>query len=271
MLSLIDQAIAYSGCSRNIAQLFKRKWKSHLYGILPHPTEAKVLMLNEGNTWFLPHVCLNQDIYHNDIELIKETIGKELRISVNVLVNVLYYASYRYDKSKRQIHGVYVLEQDGSVTELDKGSWIDLDTLKGLSLKLAEHKPLIEKYLTEIESGNIPEIRPPWSRAGWFNCASQWIEQELSKLNYQRLSPPECIKSWGISCVLRVNTSEGNIYLKEASTLPLFCDEPLFTRELASLFPKHIPTVLSVNLESHWMLLADFGEPIGRGAPVKLF
>ena len=157
-----------------------------------------------------------------------------------------------------------------SIAELNFGSWTDLETLKNLFLKLPEYKSAIEEYLTEIESGDIPEVRSPWARAGWLSSATQWIEAQLSELNYKQLAPVECIKNWGISCVLRVSTDCGNLYLKEASTLPLFCNEPVVTSELAKLFPEHIPTVLSIDSERHWMLLADFGKPIGRDALIKV-
>lgn len=142
--------------------------------------------------------------------------------------------------------------------------------MRNLSLKLPEHKSVIEEYLIEIESGDISEVRSPWAKTGWFDSACQWINQQLSELNYQQLAPVECIKTWGISCILRVGTNNGNLYLKEASTLPLFCNEPVVTKELAKIFPEHIPTVLSINSERHWMLLADFGEPIGRNSSVKV-
>ncbi|MEO1378416.1 MAG: aminoglycoside phosphotransferase family protein, partial [Cyanobacteria bacterium J06635_10] len=249
-----------------IPNFLQRKWSSHLYAILPHPTEAKVLMLSNQAGWFLPDVRLDCDIYCDDFGDIKQAFEQKLGISVNAL----YYAQNNYDKSKREIHGVYVLEQNDSITELKAGSWIDLENLRNLSLKLPEHKSVIEEYLIEIESGDIPELRPPWARRGWFKSATRWIEEQLLEFNYQQLAPVECIKSWGISCVLKVSTTAGNLYLKEASTLPLFCDEPVVTTELKKLFPEHIPTVLSINSERHWMLLADFGEPIGRKPAFKL-
>ncbi|MDJ0736457.1 MAG: aminoglycoside phosphotransferase family protein [Nostocaceae cyanobacterium] len=255
--------------NRVIDRFFKRKWESYFYGILPHPSKPRVLMLSNQGNWFLPYVRVNQGISYSDFGVIKKVIEQEVGISVNIL----YYACYHYNKSKRQVHGVYVLEEDGSdgsIEELKEGSWIDLETLRNLSLIIPEHKSIIEEYLIEIGSGNIPELRPPWAKSGWFGCATQWVEEQLLALNYQQLSPVECMKSWGISCILRVSTNKGNIYLKEASTLPLFCHEPAVTTELANLFPEHIPTVLSIDTKRHWMLLADFGKPIGRNAPVKL-
>lgn len=252
--------------SQGIANFFKGKRESYVYVILPHPTETKILMQLDREGWFLPVVRINQAIDYYDFGTIKEKIGESLGISVNLL----YSVSQHYDKLKRQIHSVYVLEQDGSIKELQDGSWISLERLSNLSLKQPEQKSIIEEYLTEIERKNIPELRPPWARKGWFNSATQWIEKQLGELNHKPLSSVNSIKSWGLSCVLRVSTTAGNIYLKEASRLPLFCDEPVVTAKLANLFPEHIPMVLRINTERNWMLLADFGQPIGRNAPLKV-
>ncbi|MDY6902682.1 MAG: aminoglycoside phosphotransferase family protein [Cyanobacteriota bacterium] len=247
-------------------KFINRKWKSHLYAILPHPTEAKVLMLSNKTGCSLPHVCVNDDLECDEIPVIKKELEQKLGISINIL----YCANNNYDESKREINSVYVLENNDSITKLKEGSWTDLETLRNLSLKLPEHKSIIEEYLTEIENNNIPELRPPWAKTDWFDSASEWVEAQLLDLNYQQLAPVECLKTWGISCILRVSTNHGNLYLKEASTLPLFCKEPVVTNELKKLFPENIPTVLSINSDCHWMLLADFGEPIGRNSPVKI-
>ena len=249
-----------------LAKFFQPKWKSYIYTILPHPHEAKVLILSEDGNYFLPHVLVNDSIDFENLTIIKSQIEPKLKFSVNIL----YYADLDYDKSKHQINCIYVLERDVAFAEITEGDWIDLQVLRNLPLKFPKHKSIIETYLLEIESGNIPELRPPWAREGWLQSATQWIDEQLLELKYQRISPVECIKSWGISCVLRVNTTGGKIYLKEASTLPLFCNEPVVTPELANLFSPHIPHVLGVDTQRHWMLLADFGEPIGRNSPVKL-
>lgn len=249
-----------------VTNFFQPKWKSDIYTILPHPTEAKVLMLSKDGSYFLPHVRVAESIDAEDLISIKSQIEPELGFSVNIL----YYARVDYDKSQRQINCIYVLERDAAFAEFPEGNWINLSALKNLPLKFPEHKSVIETYLTEIASGDIPELRPPWAREGWLQSATQWIDEQLLELNYQRLSPVECIKNWSISCVLRVNTTGGNLYLKEASRLPLFCDEPVVTAELENLFSPHISHVLTVDSQRHWMLLADFGEPVGRNAPIKL-
>jgi Phosphotransferase enzyme family len=238
----------------------------YLHVIIPHPTEAKVLMQLENGSYFLSYVHVNKSIDDEYFVAIKSEIEAKFGFSVNIL----YYASQNYDESRRRGNYIYVLEPDASIQEVKEGNWVDLETLRHISLKIPEHFAVIETYLTEVESGNIPELRPPWARVGWFKSATQWIDEQLLELNYQRLCSVECIKNWCISCVLRVNTTGGNIYLKEASTLPLFCNEPVVTKELANIFPAHIPNVLSIDTRRHWMLLSDFGEPVGREAPIEL-
>lgn len=255
-----------SSVKQAIIKLFQPKWQSFFYTILPHPTEAKVLMLFDGSGYFLPYTHKNEDIYYDDFITIKEELEKRLSFQFNIL----YYASRNSDKLKRQNHAIYILEHHLSIEAIKEGSWIDLDTLENLTLKQPEHKLVIQEYLTEVNSGNIPELRPQWARKGWFDSASKWIKEQLLQLNYQQTSSIECIRSWGMSCVLRVNATAGYIYMKESSTLPLFCNEPLVTSELSNLFPENIPVVLAIESQRHWMLLADFGEAVGRKAPVKV-
>ncbi|WP_100902570.1 hypothetical protein [Nostoc flagelliforme] len=61
-----------------IAKFFQPKWESYLYVILPHPTEAKILMLSERGSYFLPHVRVNKSIDYANFITIKSEIEPEL-------------------------------------------------------------------------------------------------------------------------------------------------------------------------------------------------
>ena len=241
-------------------------WKSHFYALLLHPTEAKVLIRLSNNNCCLPRIKINQGIWLSNFQAIKDAMEQELSISVNVL----HYASYQVDKGQRKIQGIYVLEKHNPIEKIKVGTWCDLETLRSPSFTCLEQKSIVEEYLIELESSNIPKLRPPWAQPGWFSEASAWIEAQLVKFEYQQIAPVEYVKSWSISCILRVKTTTGTIYLKQASTLPLFCDEPVVTAELANLFPNHIPTVISIDRQRHWMLLADFGKPINGNVSFKV-
>ena len=113
-------------------------------------------------------------------------------------------------------------------------------------------------------------LRPPWARVGWFAQAAAWTRSELVRLGYSLTVPVEQVRSWGISCILRARTASGDVYFKIASSPPLFVHEPRLMRGLSGLYPDHIPAPLSIDEPRRWMLLADFGAAIGRGAPVDV-
>ena len=99
-------------------KFINRKWKSHLYAILPHPTEAKVLILANKTGCSLPHVCANDDLECDEIPVIKKELEQKLGISINIL----YCAENNLNKLKRETNSVYVVENNHSITKLDTGS-----------------------------------------------------------------------------------------------------------------------------------------------------
>lgn len=246
--------------------LFK-SWKSHFHALLLHPTEAKVLLQTNCNQYFLPSVEINQRIKSHNFEPIKAAIAKKL----GIIVNVLHYASYQVKKEQRKVQGIYVLEQYKANQEIRTGVWCDRSTLEGLSFTIPSHKSIIDKYLIELETDDIPPWRPPWSQPGWFHEVSIWIETQLKILGYKQISPIKYVKSRSISCILSVETTRGVLFFKESPTyLPLFCDEPKVTTALTDLFPQNMPSVISIDNQHHWMLLADFGKPIGNKTSSKM-
>ena len=242
--------------------------KSCFYALLLHPTEAKVLIQSSNDIYDLPYIEINKAIWLDNFQAIKDAFEQKISISVNVL----HYATYEVNKKQRQITGIYVLEKHNPTEEISIGTWCDRSTLDGLSFTYDEHKSIVQQYLRELESGNTSTLRPSWTQAGWLSEASTWIEEQLDKLNYKPIAPLEYVRSCSISCVLKIKTTKGTVYFKQAATdLPLFCDEPIVTLELAKIFPQHLPTVIGIDRQRHWMLLADFGKSIiGSNASLKV-
>ena len=239
-------------------------WRSRFDTLLLHCDRILIQGSNEG--YYLPRVEFEDEIEFDDFQIIKA----QLELELGIAVNVLYYADYQIDREQRQIKGIYVLEPQVPTEEIPTGIWCALSTIDNLSFVDPEQKSVVKTYLTEIESGNTPKLRPPWAQPRWFAKASAWIDEQLEKLKYKRIGSIEYVRSWSISCVLKVQTTAGTIYFKTASRLPLFCDEPAVTTELANLFPRQIPTVISIDRQRHWMLLADFGESTGSDAAIEI-
>lgn len=51
----------------------------------------------------------------------------------------------------------------------------------------------------------------------------------------------EQLRVWELSCILRAPTVHGDVYLKATRESPLVVNEAAVTRELAALFPDHVP------------------------------
>jgi hypothetical protein len=242
-------------------------WRSEIYGILPHPSEPRVLMLPGAAGWSLPHISLDKKVCVAKVGQVSEAMRRALGVDLTTL----YSVSYSMRKKARQIDAVYVFESQNLAWEPQDGAaWVGRAALAGLSLERPEHRTLVVAHLAEAESGQVPELRPPWARVGWFAQAAAWTQSELGRLGYRLTAPVEQVKSWGISCILRARTASGDVYFKVASSLPLFVHEPALLRGLSGLYPDHIPTPLSIDEPRRWMLLADFGAAIGQGAPVDV-
>ncbi|MBM7568148.1 hypothetical protein JOC55_005122 [Paenibacillus sacheonensis] len=126
------------------------------------------------------------------------------------------------------------------------------------------HCEIVRDYLLEAESGNIPELRQPWERAGWYTKAMHWIENSLRTLGFHLTEPPAPLKWWSLSCVLRLVTARGIVYFKTNAKQPMFAQEPAILTYLADLFPGRVPIVLASVPAEGWMLLADAGDKLSR-------
>lgn len=100
-------------------------------------------------------------------------------------------------------------------------------------------------------------LRVPWGYLGWLESALAWIAAHAEGLHAWKE-----LKSWSLSCVIRAETGQGVVYFKATNQRPLFANEPRITQNLAQRFPGRIPTLLAIDPERGWMLLADFGDEL---------
>ncbi len=104
--------------------------------------------------------------------------------------------------------------------------------------------------------------RVPWSRIGWFDRATAWIVEQVTRLGYTMIAPIEQLHVRAWSTVLRVPTAGGLLYFKAVA--PGFAHEPALTQYLSVHWPECIPHVLAVDTEHRWMLMKDAGNPLRR-------
>jgi hypothetical protein len=133
------------------------------------------------------------------------------------------------------------------------GRWID-----GLgigALPDGEQRALAAAVLAGADRDD--ELRPPWSRPGWYDEVVSWIDERLDAAARLRTDAPAQVHTWAISSVLRVPTSGGDVYFKAVP--PLFGHEPALTSALARRHPGRVTTVLATDDARRWMLMEDVG------------
>ena len=164
------------------------------------------------------------------------------------------------DEDAHLYQGIYTLENHSTLEEPPlNGRWVDLRELAALTLSSEEQRVLIVRYLEEARSRTMPQNRRVWHQPGWYAGAHKWIESTLTANGYELTGPIEQFDSWGLTCLMTVETNRGTIYFKTAPDLPLFAHEPSVMQGLATLFPQQIPMPVAIEPIHRWMLLDDFG------------
>ena len=231
--------------------LEKAAWRSTIYGILPHESEAKVWLVDDG----LPQVQMAGSVWDTE----PPQVQRPLRRLLGDGIWPLYRARFSKDEASKTAESVYLLECGEGA--LRNGRWAGHDELT--TLTNPAHKELLESCRRERETGDVPAQRPPWARPGWFAEATGWIEAQLAQRGETMAKPVELVRSWSLSCVLKATTAVGVYYFKTVADLPLFVNESVLVTRLAELYPVAVPTPLVIDGAQDWMLLPELQEMVG--------
>ena len=229
-----------------------------MYALLPHPDQPLVLAQSDPEKLSLPHRACNERIWVADTYKLKPFL-EEL---AGAPINILSYIAHQTDEELQQRDCIHLLElQTADVPQA--GFWLPLEKI----LKNTNMPPALREGLTrwhdEQRLGTLPERRAPWALPGWHAQAERWIADQVVHLGYREISSIEPVKSWSISCVLRVTTETGILYFKASRDLPLFVNEGVVLTRLGELYPDRLPIPVALAPERNWMLLEDLGKPLG--------
>ncbi|MEU0214026.1 FAD-dependent oxidoreductase [Streptomyces sp. NPDC006265] len=101
-----------------------------------------------------------------------------------------------------------------------------------------------------------------WDRPEWPHTALRRIDTALAGRPISRTGPPEQVKKWSVSAVLRVPTDHGFVWYKEVP--PVFSHEGQVISWLARLVPGSVPEVISAG--RGWHLTAGIPQSTAPGA-----
>lgn len=242
--------------------LEKLAWHSTIYAILPHKTEAKVWLVPTEHGYTLPHITMTGGRWDTTEAAVERPLRQHLGD-----VRVLYMTHFQQDEAAKATESVFVLDNVGA--DGQNGRWVDQQTLATLQLAQPDHQRLIEKSLQEWATGQVPAVRSPWARRGWYGQAAVWIEKALEQAGHPLTAPLAIVRNWGLSYVMKAHTSGGVFFFKTVAPLPLFVNEAKTTRELTELFPQHILTPVAMDAGRDWMLIPALEHVVGWNGSIN--
>lgn len=215
--------------------------------LLPHPSEPRVLLLREEEGLGLPAVEDDDDWFARVACSVARKLSLKLGTQVTALRHIRHAGT---DFCELENHSPDWTPPEG-------GRWVSASELADLPLASAEQRQVLEIWLQDALQGEIPALRAPWERRGWFADAVAWIERQLDLLGYTAAGPIEQIKAaWGSSSILRALTTEGHLYFKADFAKPP--SEPALVLALAERWPENVPAIVAANLDRRWMLMCEF-------------
>lgn len=235
------------------------QWISTVYFLLANPAGTHLHLLPTETGYTLPHFTAEGFIIWGKVSQLESKLSQELGLEAWVLRQV----HYQEDSQKQRARATYILEPG----QTPAGNWLPLEAIPTLPLNDESHRPQLQHYAQELLTGQIPPQRPVWLRPGWLPQAVAWIDEQLAGRGMIRTGEVEVIKRWCLSCILRVPVLTGDYYFKATVDLPLFVNEAVLTQSLAQRYPQAVVRPVAIEPYKRWMLLPDFGPPIGWNAP----
>ena len=237
-------------------------WKTSVWGILLHPTEAKVWTSIDSQGYRLPSLTLD----HPESALLpgQQEGALPLVLGLREVYGCDLYLMQTVDQwedsESQQAKIVCVLEiKDGKPTH---GEWVDIQTMSSRSFVVPQYRELVRQTLCELEEEGATPPEFAWQLRGWFEQAVRWVERELSRLSYGPVNNIEQLRTSKTSVMLRVHTDQAVFYFKTMVDIHWLANEPVVADTLGTHYPHLIPKPVCIDAARRWMLTAEFGPTL---------
>jgi hypothetical protein len=222
--------------------------------IILHPRNPEVLAAGEPGDARLPVTELPGDVWMGEPEVTTGALNEQLGLDT-----VMLYCANRIEDRTDRVQELAIVATPRPGADLPgEMRWVGTDEAGGPAAVVAS------LVLAELTSGSLQATRPPWALPGWFTEAESWLRSVIEPQGYQVIGPARQVRVWDMSCVLRVPTTRGDVYLKAAAESSLFANEATVVPALAELFPARVPAPLAADSARRWLALPDHGAELAR-------
>ncbi|QPC82654.1 aminoglycoside phosphotransferase family protein [Phototrophicus methaneseepsis] len=217
------------------------------YCVVPHPDDERILLVQSGDTYSLP--SFSPEEHHFGVV---DHINRTMAGQYGVDGAVLRCLGDEYADNGEEVYRYYVMDILSPLTPLrDDVQWVDVSQLSQNAIPEVQ-RAFIAKW-REIRQ-QPDERRAPWTQPGWYAEARSVLRDFADRMDMHSMGRVEQVRAWSRSSVLRIKTDKGYLYLKAVPSV--FNSEARLTRIFSLRYPPHIPRVLAVSSDKHWMLMA---------------
>jgi hypothetical protein len=217
-------------------------WRSRIRWVVVHPDRQAVLLVERTGALALPETELPAKVWTADATAILPA----LRELVGFDAVLLGCVREHQDEAARVLAATLMATPREAAPPGPGARWAGREDLAGAAFPQHD-QAMVAGVLDELAEGPAGSGRAPWAARGWFQAAEGWLRGSLDTLGDVATGPVQQVQLWELSCILRVPTVHGDVWFKASRDSPLFVNEAVLTRELAGLFPDHVPAPLAVD------------------------
>jgi Phosphotransferase enzyme family len=220
------------------------------YGVLPDLTGQRIALVCCGDSYQLPEFQREAGTRFNTVA----TVNEAVRAAWGMRVTVARCLAEGSDEK----HPVFVLQNhDGSSNLPAEVQWVEISRLKERPYASPMQRQHILDWLLSEQDETWKLL--PWSSSAWLAKVTNWIDETVNASGASVTGELKQVRTWAISSVYRVETTEGTLYFK---ALPdLLGHEPRLTQYMLRQFPQNVPDVIAIEANEHWMLTKEMGGP----------
>src|SRR5215203_5489505 len=168
-------------------------WSIYISLLIPHPAEAKILLVADGSDWTLPRFQLTAT--YSKLHLLQRAV----RDRFGADMTVLRWLNNHEDDAQQTVTGLWLMENHTTNwTPPPDAKWVDNHTLANIPIRDEILRDALLQAIATLDTPD-PVERVPWMRRGWFTTAQQWMIKTLSAQGYELKTPPEQYKNFNLS------------------------------------------------------------------------
>ena len=155
-----------------------------------------------------------------------------------------------------EIHVLRMVDVVGGEPRMPRGGLVVYDA------QLLGRRPTSTRP-TRVDVGPDHPLRAPWARPGGVQAMVEWADAFVT-----RTGPEEQVKSWNLSCLLRLPTAKGTVWCKAVPRF--FAHEGVVMRRVADVRPELVPAVLASARGLTLLAHVDGTDQWGAGPDVAM-